>query len=119
MAQISRSISGRSHPTESKDLQFLTFTNYDQTIAAETKKKVRSHAQHRVQNKKRQEKKERLATDTSTWSNADLMSDISIIGPCWLGSGRSDPFKPYPIDMDLRAHELFDHCMSPIHGYSG
>ena len=30
--------------------------------------------------------------------------------PSGLGAGRSDPFAQYPIEMDVRCHELFDHC---------
>ncbi|KAF4626853.1 hypothetical protein G7Y89_g11305 [Cudoniella acicularis] len=32
--------------------------------------------------------------------------------PLTLGAGRSDPFAQYPINMDIRTHELFDH----LHG---
>lgn len=112
MAQTSTStsISSGVLPTESTSLQFVTFTNFNQTTTAETKRRVRSHAQRRVQEKKRQEKREDTEKDISLLSNADALRSLSI-RPCRLGSGRSNPFASYPIEMNLRAHELFDHCM--------
>lgn len=113
MAWISPPIGNSGDPAESTSLQFVTFTNFDQTTTAETKKRVRSHAQRRVQDRRRQEKREEIAKAILPLLNADPLrnSDMSL---CRLGSGRSDPFTLYPIEMDLRAHELFDHCMYEI-----
>ncbi|KFX97610.1 hypothetical protein V490_02708 [Pseudogymnoascus sp. VKM F-3557] len=111
MAQSSPSVSSAIHPPESTSLQFLTFTNFDQSTSATTKKKVRSHAQHRIQDKKRQEKKEKFVKDISSVSNAVAPRSLNM-GLCRLGSGRSNPFTSYPIEMNLRSHELFDH----LHG---
>jgi hypothetical protein len=79
---------------------------------------------HRVQwkarSEKRKERKGLVVLDISSLSQADagLSRDPanSMLGPpivphlCGLGAGRSDPFARYPIDMDVRTHELFDHC---------
>src|SRR5438105_2880365 len=111
-------------PSESTDLQFLTFTDMNQTTDQKTKKKVRSHVMHRVHRKarseKRNERKGQIVLDISSLSHADAGSSRnltnSMLGPpivphpCGLGAGRSDPFARYPIDMDARTHELFDHC---------
>lgn len=110
MAQGSLPIGSSMSPIGSTSLQFVTFTNFNQTTTTETKKRVRSHAQRRVQEKRRQERREGIAKDTLPLSNADAPRSLSI-GPCRLGSGRSNPFTSYPIEMNLRAHELFDHCM--------
>ncbi|KFY94298.1 hypothetical protein V498_03933 [Pseudogymnoascus sp. VKM F-4517 (FW-2822)] len=111
MAQGSLPIGSSMSPIGSTSLQFVTFTNFNQTTTTETKKRVRSHAQRRVQEKRRQERRGGIAKDTLPLSNADAPRSLSI-GPCRLGSGRSNPFTSYPIEMNLRAHELFDH----LHG---
>ncbi|OBT53596.1 hypothetical protein VE04_06287 [Pseudogymnoascus sp. 24MN13] len=111
MASTSSSTGSSIHPTEPTSLQFVTFTSFDQTTTAETKRRVRSHAQRRVQDRRRQEKKNGIAKDISSLSNADTLGSLNV-GLCRLGSGRSDPFTLYPIEMNLRAHELFDH----LHG---
>jgi hypothetical protein len=115
-----------AQPTEPFDLQFLTFTNFNQTIDSETKKKVRSHVQSRLQEERRSAKEKakerklkRLVRDSSSLSNMDaglsqaLHSTASgqavIPHPRGLGAGGSDPFKRYPINMDVRMHELYDH----------
>ncbi len=111
-------------PSESTDLQFLTFTDINQTTDSKTKKKIRSHVMHRVQrnvkSEKRKGKEREIVLDISSLSQADAGpsrdSTHSMLGrpivphPCGLGAGRSDPFAKYPIDMDVRTHELFDHC---------
>ena len=113
-----------TEPPESTDLQFLTFTDINQTTDPKTKKKVRSHVMHRVQRKarseKRKERKGQIVLDISSLSHADagpsrdptnsMLGPPIVPHPCGLGSGRSDPFARYPIDMDVRTHELFDHC---------
>ncbi|RFU24393.1 hypothetical protein B7463_g11947, partial [Scytalidium lignicola] len=113
------------------DFQFLTFTDFSQTTHPETKRRIRSHAMHRVQRSlraKRQEKNVKFILDvsplmdigSSSQSSAQQRQDYGMAlshfhatpHPSDLGSGRVDPFKQYPIDMDLRMHELFDH----LHG---
>jgi len=119
-------------PTKSKvgndadfsDLQFVTFTDIKQTVNAETKKKVRSYVQSRIQrdvrNQKSKERKSEIVLNISALSqNGGTPSQSPTNSAPWslvahpsmrLGSGRSDPFKSYPIEMDVRTHELFDHC---------
>lgn len=106
------------------DLQFMIFTDYKQTANAETKRKVRSHVQSRIQrdvrNQKSKEKKGEIALNISALSQsggnpsqppADSKTwSLVTRAPMRLGAGRSDPFKSYPIEMDVRTHELFDHC---------
>jgi hypothetical protein len=111
---------------ESTKLRFLTFTDFSQTIDSETKKQVRSHVQSRLQGerrsakeKAREKKLRRLVQDVSSLSNANagpsqdprntLLAQAVIPRPGGLGAGRSDPFKQYPIEMDVRMHELYDH----------
>ena len=110
--------------TESTDLEFITFTDFSQTTHPETKKKVRSHVMHQVQrnlrSEKRKGKKREAVLDLSLLSQANTGPSQDLGGsalalavvprPNDLGAGRSDPFAKYPIDMDLRTHELFDHC---------
>jgi hypothetical protein len=110
------------------NLQFMTFTDIKQTANAETKKKVRSHVQSRIQrevrNQKSKEKKGEIALDISALSQTGGKPSQSADSKSWslvsrpprrLGAGRSDPFKSYPIAMDLRTHELFDHCERPCY----
>lgn len=109
---------------DSADLQFLTFTDFNQTTDPKIKKKVRSHVMHRVQrnmrSRKEKEKDGEIVLDISSLSQPDPgqsgESITSMLGPSilprpgGLGAGRSDPFVQYPIDMNVRTHELFDHC---------
>lgn len=115
---------GKKLPTESADLEFITFTDFNQTTHPETKKRVRSHVMHRVQRnlrgEKRKEKKGEIVLDLSLLSQANIgpsrdpsnsmLTPAVVARPYDLGAGRSDPFVKYPIDMDVRTHELFDHC---------
>ena len=110
-------------PAESTDLEFLTFTDFNQTTHPETKKRIRSHVMHQVHRKsrtvKRKEKKGEVVLDLSPLSQANscpsrpsnsMLVPAVMSGLYDLGAGRSDPFANYPIDMNVRAHELFDHC---------
>jgi hypothetical protein len=113
-----------TQPSNPPDLQFLTFTDFNQTTDPETKKKVRSHVMHRVQRNLRSERRKgkagEIVLDISSLSQAhagpsqdpanSMLGPLVAPHPCGLGAGRSDPFTQYPIDMDLRTHELFDHC---------
>jgi hypothetical protein len=115
---------GDVQPLEPADLQFLTFTDFNQTTNPATKKKVRSHVMHRVQRNMRSGKGKgrggEIVLDISSLSQADagpsgyqnnsMLSSPSLPHPSGLGAGRSDPFVQYPIDMNVRTHELFDHC---------
>lgn len=115
---------GLKQPEEPAGLQFLTFTHVDQTTDPETKRKVRSHVMHGVQQKLRREKgkeKGKFVLDISSLSQPDggfssyELAPPSPLRPGTLGAGRSDPFKQYPIAMDVRTHELYDHCKIFIH----
>jgi hypothetical protein len=115
---------GKKLPAESTDLEFITFTDFNQTTHPETKKRVRSHVMHRVQrnlrNEKRKEKEGEIVLDLSSLSQANsgpsrdpsnsMLASAVVPRPYDLGAGRSDPFVKYPIDMNVRTHELFDHC---------
>jgi len=106
------------------DLKFLNFTSYNQTIDPETKRRVRSHVMHRVQQDLRRhngrQKKSQVVLDISSLFQRSqdvlqvtpepTLGQLLVPSPLGLGAGRSDPFALYPIDMDIRTHELFDHC---------
>jgi len=115
---------GEKLPAESTDLEFITFTDLNQTTHPQTKRRVRSHVMRRVQrnlrSEKQKEKEGEIVLDLSLLpqvnagssrdpSNSMLVPAV-VPRPYYLGAGRSDPFLKHPIDMDLRTHELFDHC---------
>jgi hypothetical protein len=112
--------------SSSADLQFLTFTNFSQTTDAATRRKVRSHVMHGVQqNLKRGKPKERkgeIVLDISALPQAtagpsrQAPGQLVVSNPRDLGAGSSDPFSRYPIEMDVRSHELFAHCKHPATG---
>lgn len=109
------------------EFRFLNFTNLDQITHPETKKRIRSHVMQRLQRELRSErqksKSKEIDLDTSSlleskastrWMFQTAGSSktvVSVPHPSDLGAGRSNPFLKYPIDMNLRAHELLDHCM--------
>jgi len=106
--------------SENVPYQFLTFTNFSQTTQQETKNRVRSYVQHRLQSKKRKAKPGEMVLDISPLAQSRAGVDVGPSGgspivtlpyPLTIGAGRSDPFAQYPINMDIRTHELFDHCM--------
>lgn len=109
-----------SRSQEVGELKFLTFTDFAQTTKPETKRQVRSHVMSRVQKQfrdgKREAKKNQIELVTSplvqdVQGNDDQSGEGAVIPhPRDMGSGRSDPFAQYPIDMSIRTHELFDHC---------
>jgi hypothetical protein len=115
---------GKKLPAESTDLEFITFTDFNQTTHRETKKRVRSHVMRRVQRNLRSEKRKEnegeivldlsLLSQVNTGPSQDpsisMLAPAVVPRPYDLGAGRSDPFVKYPIDMDVRTHELFDHC---------
>jgi hypothetical protein len=114
---------GRELP-EAADLEFITFTDINQTTHPETKKRVRSHVMHRVQQSLRsgkgKEKEREIVLDLSSLPQANtgpscglsnsVLAHAGMPHPYDLGAGRADPFVKYPINMDIRTHELFDHC---------
>jgi hypothetical protein len=113
--------SPKSQTEEPTGLQFLTFTHVNQTTDPETKRKVRSHVMHGIQQRLRggrgkEKGKGKISLDISSLSQPDEgpsnygLAPPPILQPGTLGSGQSDPFKPYPIEMDIRTHELYDHC---------
>lgn len=108
---------------EKSDLKFINYTDAEQITEPERRRKVRRHVMRRVQ----QDVRSRIQ---STRPNSKIVLDIAplrtlvprpslseaqiepgiLTRPESLGGGRSNPFIRYPIDMNLRAHELFDHC---------
>jgi hypothetical protein len=115
---------GEKLPAESTDLEFITFTDLNQTTHPQTKSRIRSHVMRRVQrnlrSEKQNEKEGEIVLDLSLLPQANtgpsrdpsnsMLVPAVVPRPYDLGAGRSDPFLKYPIDMDLRTHELFDHC---------
>jgi len=107
---------------EKSDL-FINYTDVEQITEPERRRKVRRHVMRRVQQDMR-------SRTQSTRANSKILLDIAPLRalvprtslseaqiqpgistrPESLGGGRSNPFIRYPIDMNLRAHELFDHC---------
>jgi hypothetical protein len=104
--------------------EFLIFTDLSQTTDRKTKTKVRSHVMHGIQRAIRSEKEKKkdgeIVLDISALSQGEAHSpqfpansiscSSNLPHPRGLGAGRSDPFKQYPIDMNVRTNELFDHC---------
>ena len=96
---------------ESKNFQFLTFTDFQQTTDPQTKKKVRSHVMHRVH--------QTIRSGGRTRKEGVVVLDISSLlgglqsplvpAPRALGAGRLNPFAKYPITMNARTLQLFDH----------
>jgi hypothetical protein len=114
---------GEKLPAESTDLEFITFTDLNQTTHPETKRRVRSHVMRRVQRNLRSEQQKEegeIVLDLSLLSQANtspsrdpsnsMLASAVVPRPYDLGAGRSDPFVRYPIDMNVRTYELFDHC---------
>lgn len=110
---------------ELTDLEFITFTDPDQITHSDTKKRVRSHVMRRVQRNLKKErgkgKEGEIILDLSLLSQANagplrdnpsdsMLAPAALPHPYGLGAGRSDPFVKYPIDMDVRTRQLFDHC---------
>lgn len=106
--------------------RFLTFTNITQATSRDTRRRVRSHAMHRVQRslRERRENERKVVLDISSlMQSGDSQTSMqqnqstelvqsylhALSDPRDLGSGRSDPFRQYPIEMDVRKRELFDH----------
>ena len=49
----------------------------------------------------------------ATQPHADpALHNAALIGPDRLGAGRNDPFQKYPIQMNQRALEIYDHRKS-------
>jgi hypothetical protein len=100
-------------PIQIASLEFLTFTNFDQSIDSETKRKVRSHVMSGVHRKRaggvNPDVSESVAHQLRSSGNA-ILTAFSVPHPIGLGIGRSEPFTSYPIHMDLRYYELFDQC---------
>lgn len=105
------------------DFQFLTFSNFNDTKAKETKSRVRSHVMFGIHQSKRTGKRNKpsgsIDLDASSLLNpnppplqpaAAPSLDLAKPGPDRLGSVRTDPFQQYPIEMNQRTLELYDHC---------
>ena len=118
-------------PDNANKFQFLTFTDFQQTVDPRTKRKVRSHVMHRVhrtmRSGERAEKEGVIVLDTSSLFEEPAPQQrqplAALPGPSTLGAGRSNPFANYPIPMSQRTQYLFDHCKypstSPYTGSSG
>ena len=118
-------------PENSNNFQFLTFTDFQQTVDPRTKRKVRSHVMHRVhrtmRSGERAEKEGVIVLDTSSLFEVPAPQQGQALAalpePSTLGAGRSNPFANYPIQMSQRTQYLFDHCKypstSPYTGSSG
>jgi hypothetical protein len=106
------------------DLQFLTFTDFDQTTTRETKRKIRSHVMSQVHSRRMRNRKwnekEAIVLDLSGLPisngspleglNSSMLIRPVLLHPYDLGAGRSDPFVRYPIEMSARNFELFNQC---------
>jgi hypothetical protein len=119
---------GQPRTGEGGAFQFLNFSNFDDTKAKETKSRVRSHVMHGVHQSKKGGKKNRpsgaivldtsslLATKTQATKQSPetTLPDTALERPDRLGAGRNDPFQQYPIEMNRRTLELYDHreCFS-------
>jgi hypothetical protein len=113
-------------PAQDTAFRFLNFSNFNDTKAKETQSRVRSHVMHGVHQKKKSGKQSRpsgsIDLDTSALlppkSQAaqphpeSAESDLALAGPDRMGAGRNDPFQQYPIQMNQRTLELYDHCES-------
>jgi hypothetical protein len=113
-------------PAQDAGFQFLNFSNFNDTKAKETKSRVRSHVMHGVHQKKRSGRQNipggSIDLDTSallppepqaTQPHPDPnLPDLALAGPDRMGAGRNDPFQRYPIDMNQRTLELYDHRKS-------
>ena len=110
-------------PDALNNFEFLTFTDFQQTIDPQTKKKVRSHSMHWVHRTtrvgERSKKKGVVVLDTSSLFNEPPAPDpeqalVALQGTYNIGAGRSDPFADYPIAMNMRTQYLFDHCKHQV-----
>lgn len=114
----------RPKPAQDTGFQFLNFSNFRDTKAKETKSRVRSHVMHGVHQSKKGGKRSKpggsIDLDTSALLHPNpqatqqlpdaTLPDAAVAGPSRLGSGRNDPFQRYPIEMNQRSLELYDHC---------
>ncbi len=108
------------------DFQFLNFSNFNETKAKKTKSRIRSHVMHGVHQKKKSGKGSRpsgfIDLDTSLLAPKPHASpphpspglpNLASASPERMGAGRNDPFQRYPIEMNHRTLELYDHCTCP------
>jgi hypothetical protein len=114
----------RFKPAQDVSFQFLNFSNFNDTKAKETKSRVRSHVMHGVHQSKKGGKRSKpggsIDLDTSALLHLETQATqqhleaippaATVAGPSRLGSGRNDPFQQYPIEMNQRTLELYDHC---------
>lgn len=106
----------------SKNLQFITFTDFKQSINPETKRKVRSHARRRAHQDTKdgahKSKSKVIVLDTAPLLCGQLpgqhyetpeMLPAALSSPDRLGAGRLDPFAAHPIALNAQTQELVDH----------
>ncbi len=114
----------RPRPAHDAGFQFVNFSNFNETKAKETKSRVRSHVMHGVHQKKKSGKDSRpsgsIDLDISllplrpqaTQPEPDLvLPNLESASPERMGAGKNDPFQRYPIEMNQRTLELYEHCM--------
>jgi hypothetical protein len=105
--------------------RFLNFTNFKDTKAKETQSRIRSHVMHGVHQKKKKSAKQSRPSDSVDLDTSSLLRPstqatllhpdpvlhtLALASPDRLGAGRNDPFQQYPITMNQRTLELYDHC---------
>jgi hypothetical protein len=109
-----------------RGFRFLNFSNFNDTKAKETKNRVRSHVMHGVHQKKKsgEQRIPKGSIELDTYSLVrskpqvtqphanTAIPNAALIGPDRLGAGRNDPFQNYPIRMNQRTLEIYDHCKS-------
>jgi len=119
--QVSRSTVNGEDEAESlgaqdTGLQFLNFSNFEETKAKETKSRVRSHVMQGVHQQKKRGKRSRLRDSFDLDTSSLILSKPRVVqqhpgvaSPSRIGAGRNDPFHQYPIEMNQRTLELYDH----------
>jgi len=107
-----------SHGAQDTGLHFLNFSNFKDTKAKETKSRVRSHVMQGVHQQRKSGKQSRPSgsfdLDTSLLrpkpqSVKQQPGPEAAASPSRMGVGRNDPFQQYPIEMNQRTLELYDH----------
>ena len=106
-----------SHGAQDAGLQFLNFSNFEETKAKKTKSRVRSHVMQGVHQQKKSGKRSSPRDSFDLDTSSLLLSKPPVVqqrpavaSPSRMGAGRNDPFQQYPIEMNQRTLELYDHC---------
>ena len=109
----------QNHLKRSAGMEFLTFTHVNQIKDPKIQRRVRSHVMQGVMQRKgkKGDWKKLLLDITPLMESIPRCSNYPLAptrlpSPFGLGAGNTDPFKKYPITMNLLTHELYDHCMA-------